>query len=83
MKDVRRQNELKRNNFLLGVYKSNLGIVADDLTGATTVGALIARDGVEATVLFNVEHIENTKGTNNSAIIVSTDSRPVDTEVAF
>ncbi len=62
---------------------SNLGIVADDLTGATTVGALIARDGVEATVLFNVEHIENTKGTNNSAIIVSTDSRPVDAEVAF
>lgn len=62
---------------------SGIGIVADDLTGATTVGALIAREGVQATVLFDQTDIAASEFSDNSAMIVSTDSRALDPELAF
>lgn len=62
---------------------SLLGIVADDLTGATTVGALIAREGVQATVLFDPRYIDEVEAPADGALIVSTDSRAMEPEVAF
>ncbi len=61
-----------------------IGIVADDLTGATTVGALIAREGVAATVLFDADSVASGPiGDDVGAVIVSTDSRAMEPEVAF
>ena len=62
---------------------ANVGIVADDLTGGTTVGALIAREGVPATVFFDPSYVATTPLPDNAAAIVSTDSRPLSAEVAF
>lgn len=62
---------------------SPIGIVADDLTGATTVGALIAREGVDSTVLFDPRYLEDSPLPEDGAIIVSTDSRAMEPEVAF
>lgn len=50
-----------------------LGIVADDLTGATTVGALLARVGVDTAVLFDPAFIATAE--DHDALIVSTNSR--------
>ena len=60
-----------------------VGVVADDLTGATTVGALLARRGVETTVLFERDAVCEHRPGENSALIVSTDSRAMPPEVAF
>ena len=62
---------------------SPIGIVADDLTGATTVGALIAREGVTSTVLFDPRYIKDSPLPDDGALIVSTDSRAMEPEVAF
>lgn len=62
---------------------SVVGVVADDLTGGTTVGALLARTGTFPTVLFNHDQIEEPVTRDEQAIIVSTDSRAVEPEVAF
>ena len=62
---------------------ANVGIVADDLTGGTTVGALIAREGVPATVFFDPSYVATTPLPDNAAAIVSTDSRPLSAGVAF
>lgn len=53
-----------------------LGIVADDLTGATTVGALLARVGVDTAVLFDSESA-STLTEDHEALIVNSDSRPL------
>lgn len=58
-----------------------LGIVADDLTGATTVGALLARVGVDTAVLFDPAFIQTVA--EHDALIVSTDSRPLPADEAF
>ena len=60
-----------------------LGIVADDVTGATTVGALIAREGVEATVFFDYTSLEEAASGEEEVVITSTDSRPLEPQVAF
>lgn len=65
------------------VEMSPIGIVADDLTGATTVGALIAREGVTSTVLFDPRYIKDSPLPDDGALIVSTDSRAMEPEVAF
>ncbi|MGF7431913.1 four-carbon acid sugar kinase family protein [Thermoanaerobacterium thermosaccharolyticum] len=60
-----------------------IGAVADDLTGATTVGVLLARAGIKTAAFFNVEDIttEDTI-TTYEAIIVSTNSRALSKEEA-
>lgn len=62
-----------------------VGIVADDLTGGTTVGALLARRGVPTTVLFGRDDIERDAAGAGAgdAVVVSTDSRAMPPEVAF
>lgn len=61
---------------------SAMGIVADDLTGGTTVAALLADSGVDNVVLLDVAHVEEIEDGATEAIIVSTDSRPLPPEVA-
>lgn len=58
-----------------------LGIVADDLTGGTTVGALLARAGVDTAVLFDPSFIATVE--EHEALIVSTDSRPLPAAEAY
>lgn len=62
---------------------ASVGIVADDLTGGTTVGALIAREGVPATVFFDPSYVATTPLPDNAAAIVSTDSRALPAMEAF
>lgn len=52
----------------------SLGIVADDLTGATTVGALLARVGVDTVVLFDADGVGELEA-DHAAVIVNADSR--------
>jgi uncharacterized protein YgbK (DUF1537 family) len=58
-----------------------VGIVADDLTGATTVGALLARVGVDAAVRFDPDFVDELG--RHRAVIVSTDSRSLPAQEAF
>lgn len=52
-----------------------LGIVADDVTGATTVGALIAREDAEPTILFEHRTLRETSTGTEQVLITSTGSR--------
>lgn len=53
-----------------------IGAVADDLTGATTTGVLLARSKARTAVFFNEEAAENTNQINClDAILVSSNSR--------
>lgn len=58
---------------------SKIGIVADDLTGATTVGVLLARAGISAAAFFDEKLFSET---GHQAYILSTDSRALDKEEA-
>ncbi|MFT4294887.1 MAG: four-carbon acid sugar kinase family protein [Micropruina sp.] len=60
----------------------NLGIVADDLTGATTVGALLARVGVETAVLFSPTGVSAVTS-DHEALILNSDSRPLPAAEAY
>jgi len=61
-----------------------IGAVADDLTGATTTGVLLARSGARTVAFFNVEAIANGKGEEHfDAMIVSSNSRPLTKEEAY
>jgi len=50
-----------------------IGIVADDLTGATTVGVLLAKAGVSTAAFFDESDL--TKDRGHHAVVLSTDSR--------
>ncbi|WP_068674990.1 four-carbon acid sugar kinase family protein [Oceanobacillus sp. Castelsardo] len=50
-----------------------IGIVADDLTGATTVGVLLAKAGVSTAAFFEEKDITEDRG--HHAVVLSTDSR--------
>lgn len=62
---------------------TTLGIVADDVTGGTTVGALVAREGAAPTVLFNHRDIGDAVAGSEETVIVSTDSRAMEPEISF
>ena len=54
-----------------------IGAVADDLTGATTTGVLLARSKARTAVFFNEEAAEKTEGIDElDAILISSNSRP-------
>lgn len=53
-----------------------LGIVADDLTGATTIGVLLARSGVKTAAFFNTELFAGCES-EWQAVAISSDSRPL------
>lgn len=56
-----------------------IGIVADDLTGATTVGVLLAKAGITAAAFFDEKKFTETR---HQAYILSTDSRALNKEEA-
>ena len=64
-----------------------LGIVADDLTGATTTGVLLARSGVRTNVYFHEKAVkrkaEKFREKLEDAIVISTNSRASKTEKAY
>ena len=54
-----------------------IGAVADDLTGATTTGVLLARSKARTAVFFNEEAAEKAEGVDQlDAILISSNSRP-------
>lgn len=53
-----------------------LGIVADDLTGATTVGVLLARSGLKTAAFFDTDLFARNE-VEYPAMVVSSDSRPL------
>jgi D-threonate/D-erythronate kinase len=57
-----------------------IGIVADDLTGATTVGVLLARAGISTAAFFNEKFLDTDSG--HVAMVLSSDSRALNKEVA-
>ncbi len=63
------------------------GIVADDLTGATTTGVLLARSGVKTKVYFREEAVYKTTDTSENqaveAIVISSNSRAYKSEKAY
>lgn len=59
-----------------------LGIVADDLTGCTTIGALLARVGVDTAVLFSPADV-SALTSDHEALILNSDSRPLPAAEAY
>ncbi|WP_298135178.1 four-carbon acid sugar kinase family protein [Micropruina sp.] len=59
-----------------------LGIVADDLTGCTTIGALLARVGVDTAVLFSPTDV-SALTSDHEALILNSDSRPLPAADAY
>lgn len=59
---------------------STIGIVADDLTGATTVGVLLARSGISTAAFFNEKSVNNVK--QHQAIVMCSDSRALPKKAA-
>ncbi|MTH46524.1 four-carbon acid sugar kinase family protein [Intestinirhabdus alba] len=53
-----------------------LGIVADDLTGATTVGVLLARSGLKTAAFFDSDSFAR-NAVDYPAMVISSDSRPL------
>lgn len=61
-----------------------IGTVADDLTGATTTGVLLARSKARTAVFFNVEAASNAEEVEElDAIIISSNSRPLPANEAY
>ncbi len=61
-----------------------IGVVADDLTGATTTGVLLARSGSKTTVFFNNDAARKLEAENKSeSLLISTSSRPLLKEEAY
>jgi uncharacterized protein YgbK (DUF1537 family) len=61
-----------------------IGSVADDLTGATTTGVLLARSKARTAVYFNVEAASKSEGVDElDAIIISTNSRALPANEAY
>lgn len=61
-----------------------MGIVADDLTGATTVGTLLARGKAEAAVFFDADAVLDSKELKKlDAILISTGSRSLPAQEAY
>lgn len=61
-----------------------IGAVADDLTGATTTGVLLARSNARTAVFFNESAAEKAQNADSlDAIIVSSNSRPLPADEAY
>ncbi|GEN85677.1 four-carbon acid sugar kinase family protein [Oceanobacillus sojae] len=59
---------------------SKLGIIADDLTGATTVGVLLARSNISVAAYFEAENLS--RDNEQEAFVLTTDSRAIKKEDA-
>lgn len=61
-----------------------VGAIADDLTGATTTGVLLARSKAKTAVFFNETAAENAKNAESlDAILVSSNSRALPADEAY
>lgn len=61
-----------------------IGAVADDLTGATTTGVLLARSKARTAVFFNEEAAQKAEGADElDAILISSNSRPLPANEAY
>lgn len=61
-----------------------IGAVADDLTGATTTGVLLARSKARTGVFFNEEAAEKAEGVGKlDAVLISSNSRPLPAGEAY
>ena len=61
-----------------------IGAVADDLTGATTTGVLLARSKARTAVFFNEEAAQKADGTSElDAILISSNSRALPADEAY
>ena len=61
-----------------------IGAVADDLTGATTTGVLLARSKARTAVFFNEAAAERAEGVEElDAILISSNSRPLPANEAY
>lgn len=61
-----------------------IGAVADDLTGATTTGVLLARSKARTAVFFNEEAAEKAEGVGKlDAVLISSNSRPLPAREAY
>ena len=61
-----------------------IGGIADDLTGATTTGVLLARSKARTAVFFNEKAAENAKGLDElETIMISSNSRPLPADEAY
>lgn len=61
-----------------------IGAVADDLTGATTTGVLLARSKARTAVFFNEEAAEKAEGISElDAVLISSNSRPLPSKEAY
>lgn len=61
-----------------------IGAVADDLTGSTTLGVLLARSKAKTSVFFNEEAAESAEGVReNTAVIISSNSRALPGDEAY
>lgn len=62
----------------------HIGVIVDDLTGATTTGVLLARSGTKTTVFFNVEAAKtNINSSSLDAILISSNSRALPPDEAY
>lgn len=61
-----------------------IGVVADDLTGATTTGVLLARSGSKTTVFFHTQAAQEFNDENESeSLLISTSSRALPKHEAY
>lgn len=61
-----------------------IGAVADDLTGATTTGVLLARSKARTAVFFNEEAAQKAESASElDAILISSNSRPLPANEAY
>jgi len=61
-----------------------IGVVADDLTGGTTTGVLLARSKARTAVFFNVEAASKAQEVEElDAIVISSNSRPLPANEAY
>lgn len=61
-----------------------IGVVADDLTGATTCAVLLARSGTKTVVLTELGHPEAVQyAAEKKAVVISTNSRPLPPKTAY
>jgi uncharacterized protein YgbK (DUF1537 family) len=60
-----------------------IGAVADDLTGATTSGILLARSGAKTAVFFHEQAVDPEYAKKLDAILISSNSRSLRTKTAY
>jgi uncharacterized protein YgbK (DUF1537 family) len=60
-----------------------IGVVADDLTGATTCGILLARSGARTAVYFDSQAIDSAYAGSLDAVLISSNSRSMPGNLAY